>query len=328
MDIDVKNLHPLVHPLEVRLLRHVSAGEDITPERIIQDLDYKVGQSNQAFSWLTAKGLVEEKSRSHRISYELTEFGRSEQLKGLPAERIFAFITENGPHTLPEIADALSLEKSDVGSAFGLLSSKGSAKMNDEKKAEAASSDLPAEVQIQRSLLDRAAGTGFIDEGDLSAEEKKAIGALAKKRGAQNSAFRIVERDEIVYALTADGEKAKKALVEANITGEEFGILTPEMIQTGSWKNGTFRPYGINAPTSRLIPGRRNAYSSYLRFSCLSSILQEISMMFTMSRIQSTARRSTSHGSHRLRQLTRMDGKPVQEDGDIHSIMSSQGVRF
>ena len=57
MDIDVKNLHPL----EVRLLRHVSAGEDITPERIIQDLDYKVGQSNQAFSWLTAKGLVEEK---------------------------------------------------------------------------------------------------------------------------------------------------------------------------------------------------------------------------------------------------------------------------
>ena len=262
MDIDVKNLHPL----EVRLLRHVSAGEDITPERIIQDLDYKVGQSNQAFSWLTAKGLVEEKSRSHRISYELTEFGRSEQLKGLPAERIFAFITENGPHTLPEIADALSLEKSDVGSAFGLLSSKGSAKMNDEKKAEAASSDLPAEVQIQRSLLDRAAGTGFIDEGDLSAEEKKAIGALAKKRGAQNSAFRIVERDEIVYALTADGEKAKKALVEANITGEEFGILTPEMIQTGSWKNGTFRPYGINAPTSRLIPGRRNAYSSYLQW--------------------------------------------------------------
>ena len=134
MDIDVKNLHPL----EVRLLRHVSAGEDITPERIIQDLDYKVGQSNQAFSWLTAKGLVEEKSRSHRISYELTDFGRSEQLNGLPAERIFAFITENGPHTLPEIAEALSLEKSDVGSAFGLLSSKGSAKMNDEKKAEAA----------------------------------------------------------------------------------------------------------------------------------------------------------------------------------------------
>ena len=262
MDIDVKNLHPL----EVKLLRHVTLGEDITPEAIISELGYKVGQSNQAFSWLSGKGFVKEKSRCTKVSYELTDFGRKEQEEGLPAERIYRFLKESGPHTLPEIADALSLEKSDVGSAFGLLSSKGSAKMNDEKKAEAASSELPAEVQIQRTLLDRAAGTGFIDETELSADEKKAIGALAKKRGAQNSAFRIVERDEIVYALTSDGEKAKAALVEANITGEEFGILTPEMIQTGAWKNGTFRPYGINAPTSRLIPGRRNAYSSYLQW--------------------------------------------------------------
>ena len=46
MDIDVKNLHPL----EVKLLRHVSKGEEITAERIIKELDYKVGQCNQAFS--------------------------------------------------------------------------------------------------------------------------------------------------------------------------------------------------------------------------------------------------------------------------------------
>ena len=262
MDIDVKNLHPL----EVRLLRHVSAGEDITPERIIQDLDYKVGQSNQAFSWLTAKGLVEEKSRSHRISYELTEFGRSEQLNGLPAERIFAFITENGPHTLPEIASALSLENSEVGSAYGLLSSKKVAAMDGDKKASIISDALPQDVAVQRSLLDKALESGSIAEDELSADEKKAISSLAKKRGAQNSAFRTIERDFIVYVLTEDGDKAKKALLEANITGEELGVLTPQMIQSGSWKNGTFRPYGINAPTSRLIPGRRNAYSSYLQW--------------------------------------------------------------
>ena len=52
MDIDVKNLHPL----EVKLLRYVNAGEDITEEKIISGLGYKVGQCNQAISWLTAKG--------------------------------------------------------------------------------------------------------------------------------------------------------------------------------------------------------------------------------------------------------------------------------
>ena len=262
MDIDVKNLHPL----EVRLLRHVSLGEDITPEAIIDELGYKVGQSNQAFSWLTGKGFVKEKSRSTKVSYELTDFGRKEQEEGLPAERIFRFLRENGPHSLPEIASALSLENSDVGSAYGLLSSKKVLAMDGDKKAQAVADSLPDDVLLQRALLDKAVKAGSLDDESLSAEERKAIGALAKKRGAQNSAFRTVDRDLIVYVLTEDGDRAKKALLDANITGEELGVLTPQMIQSGSWKNGTFRPYGINAPTSRLIPGRRNAYSSYLQW--------------------------------------------------------------
>lgn len=262
MDIDVKNLHPL----EVKLLRHVSQNEDITPERIISELGYKVGQCNQAFSWLMAKGLMEEVSRTKRTLYELTETGEAQCNEGMPVERIFRFLSEKGPHAMPEIAEALGLEKSDVGSAFGLLSSKGSAKLNDERKAEIIKAELPEEVAVQRSLLDRAKKEHSLDESTLSDAEKKAISALAKKRGAASSPFRIVEREDAVYHLTALGDEAKKALLEANITGEEFGILTPQMIQTGSWKNGTFRPYGINAPTSRLIPGRRNAYSEYLQW--------------------------------------------------------------
>ena len=262
MDIDVKNLHPL----EVKLLRHVTLGEDITPEAIISELGYKVGQSNQAFSWLTGKGFVKEKSRCTKVSYELTDFGRKEQEEGLPAERIYRFLKESGPHTLPEIASALSLENSEVGSAYGLLSSKKVAAMDGDKKASIISDALPQDVAVQRSLLDKALESGSIAEDELSADEQKAISSLAKKRGAQNSAFRTIERDFIVYVLTEDGDKAKKALLEANITGEELGVLTPQMIQSGSWKNGTFRPYGINAPTSRLIPGRRNAYSNYLQW--------------------------------------------------------------
>ena len=262
MDIEVKNLHPL----EVKLLRHVSSGEDITAERIIKELDYKVGQCNQAFSWLVAKGCLEETGRSHKTVYELTDLGREHQEKGLPAERIFSFLCEKGPHAMPEISQALGLEKSDTGSAFGLLSSKGVAKMNDERKAEIVQPGLPEDVILQRSLLDRAKETGVIDESSMSDKEKAAIQQLAKKRGASSADFKLVESDIVVYRLTAAGDEVKQALLAANITGEEFGILTPEMLQTGSWKNGSFRPYGINAPTSRLIPGRRNAYSEYLQW--------------------------------------------------------------
>lgn len=92
------------------------------------------------------------------------------------------------------------------------------------------------------------------------------MGALAKKRGASSSPFKTVEREEVEYKLTDKGDEVKEAVLKANITGEEFGVLTAEMISSGSWKNGTFRPYGINAPTSRLIPGRHNPYGNYLQW--------------------------------------------------------------
>ena len=260
MDIDVKNLHPL----EVKLLRHVKLSEEITADRIISQLGYKVGQCNQAFSWLEAKGCLKESGRKKKILYELTELGREQKEKGLPSERIFTFLLENGPHTMPEISDSLGLDKSDVGSAFGQLSKEGVTKLNSERKAEIAKKELPQEVQLQRALLDKA--DDIIDDSTLSEPERKAIQALSKKRGAANSTFKLIEREEVSYHLTELGEEVKEAVLKAKITGEEFGLLTAEMLASGAWKNGMFRPYGINAPTPRLIPGRHNAYGNYLQW--------------------------------------------------------------
>lgn len=260
MDIDVKNLHPL----EVKLLRHVDINQAITADRIVSELGYNVGQCNQAFSWLEAKGCLVESGREKKVLYELTDLGKEQKAKGLPVERIFTFLKENGAHAMPEIAETLNLEKSDVGSAFGLLSKEGITKLNEERKAELQKDELPKEVQIQRALLDKV--DTFLSDDELTDEERKAIQALSKKRGAANSTFKLIEREEVTYALTELGLEVKKAVIEANITGEEFGLLTPEMISSGSWKNGSFRPYGINAPTSRLIPGRHNAYGNYLQW--------------------------------------------------------------
>ena len=166
MDIDIKNLHPL----EVKLLRHVSLGEDITAERIIKELDYKVGQCNQAFSWLVAKGCLEEKGREKKIFYELTDLGRDWAKNGMPVERIFSFLNKRGPHAMPEIANELGLENSDVGSAFGLLSKAGITKLNAERKAEIIKNKLFRDVEIQHDLLQRGL-ENTIDESTLSDEE-------------------------------------------------------------------------------------------------------------------------------------------------------------
>jgi phenylalanyl-tRNA synthetase alpha chain len=261
MDIDVKNLHPL----EVRLLRHVNLGEAITADRLISELDYKVGQCNQAFSWLVAKGFLEEVSRTNRVFYELTELGRDQKSNGTPTVRIFTYLQSNGATSLPELAAALGLEKKDVGSAFGALSKAKVTKMNEEHNAIVIGTELPQEETIIASLLTKGL-EGSFEDVDLNNEEKKVIKKLAKKRGASNAAFKIVEKEDVVFELTADGDEAKKEIIKANITGEELGNVTPDMLSSGSWKTGIFRPYGVDAPTSRLIPGRHNPYGNYLQW--------------------------------------------------------------
>ena len=259
MDIDVKKLHPL----EVKVLRHVSLGETFDNKRIISELGYNVGQCNQAFSWLLQKNLIKEDSRVRKTLYEITDYGRQCEKSGLPVERIFNYLKENGPHTLPEITEALGLENSDTGSSFGALQQKKAAHMNAERKAELLTDQMPSEIVAQHSLLERAL-VSELDESTLSADEKKAISQMAKKRGASTSPFKLSEREEITYSMTAEGSAVKQMILDANITGEELGQLTHEMLVSGSWKSGTFRPYGVDGPVSKLIPGRKNPYADYL----------------------------------------------------------------
>ena len=261
MDIEVKNFHPL----EVKLLRHVKPGEDISAERIVNELDYKIGQCNQAFSWLSAKGCLKETGRKTIVTYELTELGQAQATEGTPAQRIFDLLKGGEPLSLPEIAEKLGLEKSDIGSAYGSLSKAGTCAMNAENKAYIKNDQLPADVAETAELLKKGQ-SGPIDEATMSEREKALMARISKKRGATGSPYKMNEREEVTYQMTELGEEAKQALLKANITGEEIGVLTPQIIASGSWKTASFRPYGLDAPVQRLIPGRHNPYANYIQW--------------------------------------------------------------
>ena len=261
MDLDIKNLHPL----EVKVLLNCREGA-LTSERLISELGFKLGQCNQAFSWLAAKELIEEKNRTLKIFFEITDFGRDFQKNGTHRERIFSLIREKGAMTLPEITAELGFENKDTGTAFGAMSKEGILEMDSEKKASMKSGEISLSMKTERALLDRAAASdsGEIPETDLSDDEKKVIAGISKKRGASSSPFRMVEREDVVYEVTSAGREASKILVEKGVTGEEIGSLTPEMLADGSWKNKSFRSYNVNTPPSRVLLGRHNPYSLFL----------------------------------------------------------------
>ncbi len=262
MEIDLKSLHPL----EIIVLRNVSMGEDVTTDRIIKRLSLKLGQCNQAFSWLSAKNLLKEKERIQKIIYDITPQGLEFQKSGTPEENILLLIKKKGKLSLPEIASVLGIENKDVGSAFGRLSKEGILCMDKEKKVLIKDESPSFRLKTVRLLLDRAINSGALPEKELSEEEREIIKGISKKRGASDSVFKVIEREDVIYLLTEEGDRVKAGLIEEKITGKEVGRLTPGMLASGEWKTKKFRAYNINTPPSRVLLGRSNSYCDYLRW--------------------------------------------------------------
>ena len=264
--MDVQSIVKNLHPLEIRVLRAFTPGTELTADKLEKELDYKPGHANQAFSWLGGKELVTEIRREAHTFFEVTDLGRAFAKSGTPDERILNLLKDKGPHTLPEIAQALGLEQKDVGSSFGMLSKEGAVRMDEAKKAAFVEMPKDKRLAITIALIRLAAETpsGSLDQKTLTPDEIAVIGTLAKKRGSADTPFRFVDRETVVYTLAPESTEVKKALDAAGITGEEIGSITPAMLKSGDWKKGTFRGYNIAIPPARIIPGRTNPYVSFL----------------------------------------------------------------
>ena len=264
--MDVSNIIKNLHPLEVKVLLKYSDKDSLTSEKLINELNYKEGHANQAFSWLSAKGLLNETGRTPHTYFEITEMGRTLSETGTAEERIINLLKDGTARALPEIAQALGVDNSVVGSAYGPLVKEGVLKMNEEKKVSYTGAALPARLSVTAELLKKAvsAENGLLDKANLSKEEQDVIATLAKKRGATDSPFKMIERETVTFKLADSYLAVKDALKKAGVTGNEIGEITPKMLATGEWKNGTFRGYNISLQPARIIPGRTNPYVQFL----------------------------------------------------------------
>ncbi len=261
--MDVEKTVRALHPLEIKLLLGAGTEERISAARVQEKLGYKLGQANQALSWLTGKGLIAEKERRRRIEYTLTELGRDYRDNGTPEERIYRLVREE-PLPLPEIARRLGLENREVGSAYGSLSRAGLLEMDPEKRVVPRRQRDTEALDRLRSLLGRFSDGAVLSEEELGAGQAELASSLARKRGAAKGVLRAQEREEVDYQLTREGTRVAAALREQGVTGEEVGLITPELLKSGGWRDASFRAYNIKVPPQRVLIGRRNPYVEFL----------------------------------------------------------------
>jgi phenylalanyl-tRNA synthetase alpha chain len=258
-----------LHPLEVKALAAFGGGEPFSAARLEKELGFKPGQSNQALSWLAAKGLIEETERRRSVAYALTELGRQYKEHGTLEERLVGLLAESGPLSLPEIASRLGIEAREVGSAFGALSKAGVLAMDAQKRAVPAGTAPvggagPAPLAAQRALFAMFEGRETVPAEELDSGQTELIGAYSRRRGAEKGAFRVVEREEVGYRLTASGLEVSALLKRQGVGGQEIGVITPELLQSGAWRQVRFRAYNLAAPAQRVALGRKNPYVEFL----------------------------------------------------------------
>jgi phenylalanyl-tRNA synthetase alpha chain len=258
-----------LHPLEAKVLAAFGEGRQFSASRLERELGYRPGQSNQALSWLEAKGLIEETGRRRSVSYALTELGRQYRERGTLEERLVGLLAEAGPLSLPQIASRLGVEAREVGSAFGALSKAGVLAMDPQKKAvlrapASAGGQAPAPLAALRALFARFDGRETVPADELGPGQAELISSYSRKRGVEKGAFRLVEREEVDYRLTAAGREVAALLKRQGASGQEIGVITPELLASGAWREARFRAYNLAAPPQRVLVGRKNPYVEFL----------------------------------------------------------------
>ena len=229
---------------EQKVLRALAAGE-LSPAAAAEAAGLGEQEAISAASWLRTKELAEIEEVATEL-VGLNEEGRRYAAKGLPERRAIEWLNEHGAATASKLADG-PLTADEARIVIGWLKRKQWAwleKSDDGVMLTPARDDAPegADEPLLRQLADGAQPVDSLDPQGLK---------LLQGR-------QILERSQQVARTLRITEAGRMALDE--LSGEELlGEVTPEMLQSGGWREGRFQRYSLetqaeSAPQATLHP--------------------------------------------------------------------------
>lgn len=229
---------------EQKVLRVIAAGE-LSPAAAAEAAGLGEQEAVSAASWLRTKELAEIKETVTEL-VGLNKEGQRYAAEGLPERRAIEWLNEHGAATASKLADG-PLTADEARIVIGWLKRKQWAwleKSDDGVMLTPARDDAPegADEPLLRELADGAQPVDSLDPKGLK---------LLQGR-------QILERSQQVARTLRINEAGRMALDE--LSGEELlGEVTPEMLQSGSWREGRFQRYSLgtqaeSAPQATLHP--------------------------------------------------------------------------
>jgi len=254
------------HPLENKLLLSFSQAESLSASGIMAISGLDESRLDMAAGWLTSKGLLTVTGETVTTFVSLTETGMAYREKGTPEMRIIAALREGKQFTVKDIIQSWGLDPTEVSSAVGALKE---AKIIQIVQGGVLALAADRDDHPYTSLLDLIRAVGEQGQPELRAfspEQQKTVQDNFHKRGKGKGIFRITEKKNRTYSLTADGKDIVRLLQERGAVTDEASALTPEMLRQGTWKNVRFRAYNISISPPRVSIGRKHPYREFLDY--------------------------------------------------------------
>jgi len=208
---------------------------------LVNKIDLSLVEIMNAASWLKMKGALKI-NENLNIKYSLSDEGKRSLEKGLPEKKLLTTIKEKGPIGIEDLKNLLGKETVSLGIAHlknkGLTVKDGFVYITDEKTAEKSIEEIEKSLREVESL------------------EKEKLDYLLKRNLINKK--EKVERELI---LTNLGQSISDEELKIN---EEISQLTPEIIQTGSWREKEIRKYDIKMFAPYPEMGRRHPLSEFI----------------------------------------------------------------
>ncbi len=263
---ELQKLLESLHPLEHKVLICFDQTTTLSAADILAASGLDEARLDMASGWLTSKGLVSVSGESITTTITLTETGNEYLKHGTPKMRIIKALHEGRQFTVKDIIQSWGMDPSDVSSAVGALKQSGMIQIAEGGILVFGFGPTQTVDDYIHGLIRMVGEKDQVDLLTLSDPDQREIQANFHKRGKAKGIFRITEKKNRSYTLTADGREVLRLIKERGVVTEEASALTPEMLKLGTWKNKKFRAYNIALNPPRQSIGRKHPYKEFLDF--------------------------------------------------------------
>ena len=249
-----KEVAKQLHENERKVLRVLGERSTATTEELAQITGLSKDAVEKATDWAATKGVVVfNEEVSHFFS--LTDEGEIYSRKGLPEKNLLE-ILKIGSKSLKE------LQKSFNGLSIALAWTRRNNWVDIDKGVLSITEkgrsirEIPPEKMLK--MLKEESGT--IYSKAFNELELEVLDQLIKRN--------LVKRLEKItrYVSITDTGKQVLPILDKIDSQKIITQLTPEMLQTGSWKNAQFQTYDVTLPVPSIQPGKRHFISQIIDY--------------------------------------------------------------